>query len=399
MTSRPMLAVGALGILLVVVLLGAVFLERVAETPIQGNIVIDDGKPYADLVPAPDSIVWHKGQVSTVVLSSNLEHVHLEIDSVSMGIDSLKGAIPHSGELMVLGASVGCQDWAVSRLYADSLQHNAFVLRGEIERDNFTGNAEVHWRYRERGSGRWLSWTGGLDSHTVTGTTTVFSVSTPSNPLSFSSSSHNKIWEIEASSDATFPTALTRSITMDLKAKPETSTEDDEVETIVLLKDTGVDLEACSEHDDLNLYLYDDEGAELNHYIVDIGAAPPTPTTPGFSPRYRTARFCADADAPRANLLTSGETVGTVTASSGSVTYSLAPDGDSRDYAFFDISSSTGAITVSDAGADDHTGIDGTRLYTFLVRAADSDGRTADALVVVQLDLTNLATNDDGVCP
>ena len=92
--------------------------------------------------------------------------------------------------------------------------------------------------------------------------------------------------------------------------------------------------------------------------------------------------------------------MGTVTADSfgsGGGSYYLAPDGDSRDYAFFEIATA-GGITVSDAGADDHTGIDGTRLYTFLVSYTDNRGLTGEALVAVQLDHTNLAANGDGVC-
>ena len=349
------------------------------------------GQDYAALVPAPDSIVWEEGQKSTVLVATNLDKVHLAIDSVAIGIDSVKGAVPQSGELMVLGASVGCQDWAVSRLYADSLGHDRYTLRGEIERDNFTGTAEVYARVREVGDDSWTSLPG-----------TPYNVLGGSNDFSQSYSVSETIWEVEASSNDSFPLALTRQIRVNLVAKPETSTTDAEVETIVLLQDTGVELEACSEHDDLTLYLYDDDGEELNHYVVDVGA-PPTATAtpipnPAFVSSYQTLRFCPDADAPRGAILTGAEAVGTVTAAGNNITYSLAPDGDSRDFAFFNVSSS-GALTVSATGADDHTGIDGARLYTFKVVATDGGGRRSESVIVVQLDLSQVAPNNNGVCP
>ena len=102
-------------------------------------------------------------------------------------------------------------------------------------------------------------------------------------------------------------------------------------------------------------------------------------------------------------MLSGGETVGTVTASgTGTLTYALAADGDSRDFAFFDIDSATGAITVSDSGADAHAGIAGiaeSRLYTFVVLATDDAGRQGRAVVAVQIDLSTVSPGGDGVCP
>ena len=343
---------------------------------------------YADLVPAPDTIIWSEGQESTVLVSTNLDDVDLRINSVAMGISNVQGAVPHSGELMVLGASVGCQDWAVSKLSATTTAAG-YELHVDVDRDNFTGAADVFIRHRDVGTDEWIEYvplrvSAGSDagSQSYTSTTTQ---------------------EVEASSDDNFPIALTRFITIDINAG--TATTDEEVESIVLIKDTGVALKACSEHDDLMLTLHDGE-EELNRYVVDIGpaaTATPVPATPipnpVFSPAYETLRFCPDAATPPDMQLDGGETVGTITATgTGTITYSLAPDGESRDFAFFEIDSA-GAITVSDAGADDHTGINGSRLYTFLVRAIDSAGRVGEALVAVQVDLSNLAAAGDGVCP
>ena len=83
----------------------------------------------------------------------------------------------------------------------------------------------------------------------------------------------------------------------------------------------------------------------------------------------------------------------------GTISYSLAPDGDGRDFAYFAIDDSTGEITVSAAGADDHTGLDGIRLYTLVVRATDDAGRMGEALLAIQVDLSNTSTSGDGTCP
>ena len=357
---------------------------------------------YADLVPAPDSIIWEEGQESTVLVSTNLDDVDLRVGSVAMGIESLQGAVPHSGVLMVLGASVGCQDWAVSKLTADAISTGGFTLKGNVDRDNFTSTAQVHFRTRAEG-GEWNAGVGSpIDVAYVSGDEAA------SNRFSHSLSASNEVWEVEASSDDGFPVALTRFITVDTTAG--TSTTDEEVESVVLLKDTGVALKACSEHDDVMLTLHGPEGEELNRYVVDVGAPPATPVptatpvpAPAFSASYQTLRFCPDSLATVGSDerigLSGGEAVGTVSATgTGTLAYSLAPDGESRDFAFFAIADSTGAITVSDAGADDTTGIDGLRLYTVVVRADDDAGRVGEALVAVQVDVTVESPGGDGAC-
>ena len=359
------------------------------------RLAIGSEPDYARLVPAPDSIIWEKGQESTILISTNLDDVYLRIDSVAMGIESVQSAVPHSGELKVLGASVGCQDWAVFRLYAESLGKTMYTLKGNVDRDNFTATAEVFYRSRLQGN----SWPSVPPSQVdVAGPDgSAFSVG----PNSVTQG----VWEIEASSDDAFPGALTRRIVVDLNE--ETSTTDAGAESIVLLKDTGVSLKACSEHDDLTLTLHGEDGKELNRYVVDIGPPPtatPIPATPVpnpvFSPAYETLRFCPDAASPPESILTGDEAVGTVTATgTGTISYSLAPDGDGRDFAYFAIDDSTGEITVSAAGADDHTGLDGIRLYTLVVRATDDAGRMGEALLAIQVDLSNTSTSGDGTCP
>ena len=386
---------------LAIVLLGVVAatllaLLVVGNLALTGDLAVDltlvPAPDYADLVPAPDSIIWSEGQESTLLVSTNRDDVELRIDSLDMGIDAVKGSIPHSGELMTLGASVGCQEWAVSKLWADSVTSTGFILRGNVARNNFQDTATVYYRFRFNG-GAWRT-TGDVD------------VAGPADDsFAIPSTTSGGVWEVEASSGNTFPTALTRRIVID--QNQETSATDEEVESIVLAKGTAVVLQACSEHDDLTLTLHGNEGVELHRYVVDIGPEPPEPAAtatpvpaPVFSEAYQTLRFCPDAtDLERSGLLTGAEAVGTVTATgTGTITYSLAPDGESHDFAYFAIDDSTGAVTVSAAGGDDHTGIDGTRLYTVVIRATDDAGRVGEALVAVQLDLSALSPGDDGAC-
>ena len=272
-------------------------------------------------MPAPDSIIWEEGQESTVLVSTNRDDVDLKVDSVAMGFESVKGSVPHSGELMVLGASFGCQDWAVSRLTADALGQATYTLRGNIDRDNYTDTATVYYRTRVRGA-EWPS-----------GPPFAIDVAGPSgSAFSHLLSADTEVWEVEASSDDNFPVALTRHIVGDLTE--ETATTDEEVESIVLLKDTGVALKACSEHDDLVLTLHGALDEELNRYVVDIGGPPPTPVPgPVFDTAYATLRFCPDDTTPRDALLTGNEKVGDVIVTGTNLAYALTPDGDSRDYA------------------------------------------------------------------
>ena len=382
-SGRAMLVVGVLGLFLVAVLLVVVALERVAtdpETPIQANLVIDEGEPYADLVPAPDTIIWQKGQETTHFLSTNMQQVDLRINSVALGLATVQGALPHSGELMVLGASVGCQSWAVSRLTATAIAPQSLTISGNVDRDDFTGTATVYYRMRIAGDTDWQD-----HSQDVAG---------PNDTFSQSHNVQEGVWEIEASSYDGFPTALTRFITVDTSAG--TTTTDEEAESLILKADTGVGLKGCSEHDDVVLTLNGEEGEEMKRYVFDIGpASPPAPVAPVWAEEYASLRFCADAT-ERETILNGGETVGSVSAT-GATGYYLAADEHGLDYAYFDISSS-GGLTVSTAGADDHTGMDGDRLYSFIVRATNDEDMASDLHVVVLLDKTNPTNNGDGVC-
>ena len=209
---------------------------------------------------------------------------------------------------------------------------------------------------------------------------------------------------VQVSTNEHFPAPFTREADFDT----EDTTTGDTVrgeEVFHMLEDTGLGLIACGEEEDVLVTLRGD-GVELNRYFVDIGPAPVATATPApdeppnFGAEYTTRRFCADAASDRADVLDGGETVGRVSAT-GASSYELVEDSHGLDHAFFVISSGSGGgdITVSQAGADDHAGMDGDRLYSFIVRAEDSDGLTSDLHVSVLLDRTNLAINGDGICP
>ena len=350
------------------------------------TFAIRDAPDYADLVPAPDSIVWHEGQDTTFFVSTNRENVDMRINSVALGIANVQGAVPHSGELMVLGASVGCQEWAVSKLFADAISTGGFTLKGNIDRDNFVGTAQVHFRTRVQGT---TDWDPGVGSP----------IDVPNNSFDLHLSVSNDVWEIEASSDDSFPTALTRLITVDTSAG--TSTVDEEAETLLMLPDTGVGLRGCSVHQDVRVTLNGEDGEELNSYTFDIGAEL-TPT-PSPNAGYKERRVCVDDASSRAVYLDGGENVGAVFAASDfglstldSVTIGDVPDSAGNRY-FFEISSSY-QVTVSKAGAGNTQGLDADDVYPIRLTATDDDGQTRYLDVGVWLDTSTLSPNDDGRC-
>ena len=79
------------------------------------------------------------------------------------------------------------------------------------------------------------------------------------------------------------------------------------------------------------------------------------------------------------------------------MSHSLARAGDSLDYAFFDISTSTGQLSVSPVGADDDTGL-GIGLYSFRVVGDDGGPVQGEVGVTVQV-AKRAAPAGDGPCP
>ena len=94
-----------------------------------------------------------------------------------------------------------------------------------------------------------------------------------------------------------------------------------------------------------------------------------------------------------------GEPVTATDPNGGAVSHSLARAGagDSLGYAFFDISTSTGQLSVSPVGADDDTGL-GIGLYSFRVVGDDGGSVQGEVGVTVQV-AKRAAPAGDGLCP
>ena len=369
----------------VVVLLGAVVLAAAGLI----TLAVGDSPDYADLAPVPDSIVWEQDQETTVWVNTNRHAVELSVSSIGLGIGGVDLRDPSSGETSILGEGLGCLEAVVSGVDVTNITDNSALIEIELDRQSTGTGLDVHWH---------LTQTGVNPVENVETGVTGDSTNIPLSSLA------GGTYRIGVSLNAQFPTAITRTVTF-TTGEAESGTSDHRGQDIHVLEDMGVTLIACAEVEDVAITLYGTDDEELNRYLVDISppGATPVPTStpvpgPAFSTAYETLRFCPDAETPRADILTGAEAVGTVTAAgTGTLAYSLAPDGESRDFAFFEVSSA-GSITVSDSGADNHTGIDGSRLYTFVVRATDDGGRVGEALVAVQVDLANPSTSRDGVC-
>lgn len=350
---------------------------------------------YADLVPAPDSIIWEEGQETPLWLSTNRHAVDLRVDNIALGLGEIDLRDPASGQVSVLGEGLGCLDAVVSGLVVETVSATEVALGVTLHKEAGV-SATLYYQFYADGEARYSD----PQTYTVTGSTATLRPSGAGVGLA-----EGVAYRADVSTNSHLPRAITRSVTW-TGGDEDSGTSDVREEEIHLVEGTGVALIACAEAEDVAVTLHGDAGAELNRYLVDVlpepTAVPATATpvaNPVFDPAYTSLRFCPDSATPPAMQLSGGETVGTVTATgTGTLAYALAPDGESRDFAFFEIDSGTGGISVSDAGADDHTGIDGTRLYTFVVNATDDAGRAGEALVAVQVDLSNPTTAGDGVC-
>ena len=146
---------------------------------------------------------------------------------------------------------------------------------------------------------------------------------------------------------------------------------------------------------------YDITGRTKANSMVNI---PPSFSAEDGSADYLVRRVCVDNNSSRDLYFDGGENVGAAVVASdagqlgATVTHSLAPSGASHDFAFFNINTSTGQITVSEAGADNHSGLDDSRLYTLRVVAEDSARASAQTLVTVQVVKNPTSMNGDGVC-
>lgn len=371
--------------------LGGVVIATLLALLVARNVTVrlDPVPAYADLVPAPDRTVWQAGEETTLWLSTNRHAVDVRIDSIALGLGVFERQIPSGASVLARGP--GCRGWVVESLSVIP-QGGQWQVSGTVERGpGATGVLTVKARvYDPADQGAFMQ---------------EFDINVPAGGDAFS---HNLSlsgawdWRLDASNGDHFPAGATRSVLFNTGGAAAAVSDywDEEVH---MPQNTGLGLVACGEREDVTIGLHGDGGEELNRYLVDVEAAEPTaaaPLPPDFGEEYMSLRFCADAASPRAYLLTGGEEVGDVTATGEtSLSYTLAADdAGSPDHAYFEIDQA-GAVTVSDLGADDNTGMDGARLYAFTARAVDDRGLAAQTSVVVQLVLSDVSAAGDGVCP
>ncbi len=382
----------ALGVVVIATLLALLVARNV-------TVQVNPEEDYANLVPAPDSVEWRVGDQRTVWLSTNRRYVDMRVDSIGLGPGTMRGR--GGGQILDLGHSIGCVNAVVSGIAITNLSADSGLAAISVDYGSYSpgDTLRIYYRiYRTMETRRTANILGALVTVPSSGALTY--------TINLSAADGPGRYYIDASLDGHFPAITTQRVYFLHRDGEDPSVTVSREDEMHLLKDTGIELAGCHERGEVLVTLHGDGGGELNRYFVDVlEAATPTPVPtavvpPDFGADYAALRFCADAATPRGSVLSGGEEVGTLTGSGGpGLVYSLGGAGDDRDYAFFEIDASTGSITVSDLGADDTTGMDGTRLYSFSVQATDDGGLTGEATVAAQLNLTSISTGGDGSCP
>ena len=381
-----------------------------------GLIVLATGDPpdYADLVPAPDTIVWEVGDETTLWLQTNRNDVDLRINSVALGVGNIERAFPEAGAAMTLGRAEGCVTWAVNGLELGSSVHSGtnrqVTVAGTVNRNGHTGSLDVYVRTYVEGD---------EPSNALAQTVTV-----PDGDDDFTwavTVSPDSKRVFEASHDDDFPEVYTRRITVD----PETAeaTSDTEAEGLLVPHGGGVGVIACSQHDDALITLHGEDEEELNRYLVDVHSKPTAqPAMPPPDAGYTIRRVCVDATDSQVNYLSGGEFVGGPFDEDdfgldGTI-QSIQLDDTAADHHyqyFFSYALSSGEVQllVTDAGASG-LGLDSDQVYPVRLTAIDDtqiaddpattevdemqDGLTAHVDVGVWVDSSTLSPSDDGRC-
>ena len=408
--------VAILGLLAVLVAVGII------------EYAVGDEPDYADLVPAPDSIVWEEGDETTVWLSANRDDVQIRIASVDLGVGSFHRLIPSTGSVQMLGRGEGCLPWAVTDLevynIADASGSPAgkqVSVRGAISRGAETGAVSVYRRIYPVGA----DIKGLTDNSTgvsqVTGDIAAngvilrFEMAASTDSAQEFTSNLYRIpategrWVVEASYDSRFPATSRIATTGDVSDLDDWLPAMAEASEVILPQDVGIGLVACAEASDVQLTLHDDLGAELNRYLVDIHAdtTAPTPqaTPSGVNPID--VRVCVDSADNRGDYLDGWEYVGSALdavdfgLSAGDLTGSALTDAiDDSGYVYYfvaELVSGDLRIRVSPAGASDTAGLDADRVYPLTVEAVQSS-LSAKRTLGIWLDTTTLSPNDNGLC-
>ena len=364
---------------------------------------------YAYLDPEPDAVVWEEGDETTLWLFTNRRRVDMRIDRVSLGLGDIRRIFPESGRAVTLGRGEGCIDWAVDGLEIYSITGSAgnrsVWVQGTIDRGATTGAVDVQIRAYFEADGL---------SNPLEREETVSSGNSGFSSVEFITDDSGP-WVVEASHDDRFPEPYTRRATADLSEDPgvalAAAVDDQDAEHVRLVQHGGVGVIACAEDNDVGIGLHGDDGALLNHYLVDVHADPtPVPTaTPVSAPAaatYSDVRVCVDSADARANYLDGWEYVGaaldaTDFGRTGDIlAVSIADTVDTNEYVYFFATELTGGdvqIRVTPAGAGNTLGLDADRVYPIEATATTSAG-TDTITLGVWLDITTLSPDDDGLC-
>ena len=360
---------------------------------------------YADLDPAPNSIVWQEGHETTLWLETNRNWVDMRIGSVTLGLGDIRRTFPESGGTLDLGRGEGCLDWAVSSLsvvsIGDAAVGKTIIIEGTVDRNGFGGQLTVNIRVYPAGTAPRFPLTA-----TVAASSSLFNHTRDVAPAD------TNMWVIEASKDDKFPQATTRAITVPIDDLATAITiKDEEAENIRVLRDRGIGIIACGAVDDVVVSLHGDNGEELNRYLVDVHPAS-TPVPTASNPAYISRRVCVDAADAQNNYLSGGELVGAVIPRSvfrgvtSSATIVLSDTSPENRFKFFFSYSTTGSIqlSVTDVGASE-LGLDADRVYAVRLTATDVGSGTAEDPddtafidVGVWLDMSTLSPTGNGQC-
>ena len=401
-TGRNFLA-STIVVLVLVLLLVLLVVRYLQESP-----------DYADLLPAPDTIVWEEGGETTLWLQTNRNDVDLRINSVSLGVGKIERVFPEAGAATTLGRSEGCAAWAVNRLALGSVTGSGggrgVLVDGMVDRNGHSGVLDVYMRVYPEGADP--------------------STSAVSQTVQVLDGADNFTWSVtvttdeprifEASHADKFPEVYTRRITVDPASGEATS--DTEAVGLQVPVGVGVGVIACSQHDDALITLHGERGVELARYLVDVHTKPaPVSATPPPGAGYNIRRVCVDAADDQPNYLSGGEFVGDAFDAaafglSGTIQSvglaDTAPENHFRYFFSYSLANGGVQLVITDAGASG-LGLDADQVYTIRLTATDDSGveddpdtdgdefipdATADLDIGVWLDTSTLSPADDGHC-
>ena len=394
------------------------------------TFALGDEPDYADLVPAPDMVVWEVGDETTLWLSTNRRDVDVRIRSVALGVGGLHRAFPESGRAMVLGRGEGCLDWAVKKLESYNVASSSVTgrksvsLQGAIERDGTTGDLDISLRVYPKGAD-----IGELTEPVTTtadDTGSIFTLVVAAGTSQYSSRVYDVpatsgVWVFEASHDERFPIVNTHRIEVEVGENVTTASVLD-VADVRILEHGGVGFIACSQNDTVLVTLHGQDGEELNRYWVAVHTRPTHTAVPPADAGYNIRRVCVDSADHQLNFLSGGEEVGATFdrddfGLDGTIQkVRLEDTADDHHYQYFfaaSVSSGNVQVQVTDVGASE-LGLDADQVYPVRLTATDNSvvvpddtstpedeeviGAMAHLDIGVWVDTTTLSPLDDGRC-